>query len=235
MFLCIKFNFFGSAGELCQFADILEKAEDFDKALHDLVCKTFTEHQRIIFDGNGYSAQWQEEAAHRGLSNYPTTAECLPAYIQQKNIDLVTRHGIFTEAEFRARYAIHMEAYNKIVGIEARTMLDMAMRQILPASLGYVRDLTEGIAAKCSLGLKGNAERSLVERLSDACDTLYDSCQQLRGDLAAIPEDTETASRYYLKVILPDMNRIRTAADTLEELTEKSRWPFPTYADLLYY
>ena len=223
------------AEELSKFADVLEQAEDFDAALQQLVCQAFTDHQRIIFDGNGYSAQWQEEAARRGLSNYPTTAECLPAYIQQKNIDLVTRHGIFTEAEFRARYAIHMEAYNKIVGIEARTMLDMAMRQILPAALGYARDLTEGIAAKCSLGLKGNAERSLVERLSDACDTLYDSCQQLRGDLAAIPQDTEIASRYYLKVILPDMSRIRTAADTLEELTEKSRWPFPTYADLLYY
>ncbi|MEE1327566.1 MAG: glutamine synthetase III, partial [Oscillospiraceae bacterium] len=109
------------AEELKQFADILETAGNFDEALHELVAKTFTEHQRILFDGNGYSAEWPQEAARRGLSNLPSTAECLPTYIVQKNIDLVMRHGIFTEAEFRARYSIYLEAYNKVIGIEART------------------------------------------------------------------------------------------------------------------
>ena len=123
------------AEELGKFADILEQADNFDEALHKLVCDAFTQHQRIIFDGNGYSDEWKLEAVHRGLSNLPSTAECLPSYISPKNVELVTKHGIFTEAEFHARYAIYLESYNKIVNIEARTMVDMAMHQILPAAL----------------------------------------------------------------------------------------------------
>ena len=223
------------AEELSKFADVLEKAEDFDTALQQLVCKALTDHQRIIFDGNGYSAAWAEEAARRGLSNYPTTAECLPSYVSPKNVELVTKHGIFTEAEFRARYAIHMEAYNKIVGIEARTMLEMAMRQILPAALRYTHSLSKGIADKYAMGIPAKTERNLVNRLSAAADELYNSCEKLRSDLDTIPEDFEAAARYYLNVIIPGMNAVRAAADTLEELTDKSYWPFPTYADLLYY
>ena len=223
------------AEELSKFADVLEKAEDFDTALQQLVCKALTDHQRIIFDGNGYSTEWAEEAARRGLSNYPTTAECLHSYISPKNVELVTKHGIFTEAEFRARYAIHMEAYNKIVGIEARTMLEMAMRQILPASLRYTHALSKGIADKYAMGIPAKTERSLVTRLSNAADELYDSCEKLRSDLDTIPAGSEAAAHYYLNVIIPGMNAVRAAADTLEELTDKTYWPFPTYADLLYY
>ena len=223
------------AEELSRFADILEQAEDFDSALHDLVCDVFTKHQRILFDGNGYSEEWKVEAQKRGLSNYATTAACLPSLIQQKNIDLVVRHGIYTEAEFRARYAIHLDAYNKHVNIEAKTMVDMAVHQILPAAMHYSADLCGSLEAKIRLGLPCNAEKRLVQQLSTYTDALYDAVEILRGALAAMPADSEAAARYFHDTVIPGMNAIRSAADMLEELTDKSYWPYPTYSDLLYY
>jgi len=223
------------AEELSKFADVLEKAEDFDKALHDLVCDAFTRHQRILFDGNGYSDEWKEEAANRGLSNYPSTAECLPALIQEKNIDLVVCRGIYTESEFRARYAIHLEAYNKIVNIEARTMLDMAVHQILPAAMHYTRDLCKSLSLKQSLGVSCNAETVLVRNLSKHTDSLYDAINILRHAMEAVPGTAETAAMYYHDTIVPGMNAIRAEADMLEAMTDKSYWPYPTYSDLLFY
>jgi len=223
------------AEELGRFADILEAAEDFDKTLHDLVCEAFTKHQRILFDGNGYSQEWKDEAVRRGLSNYPSTAECLPTYVQDKNIDLVMRHGIFTEAELRARYAIHLEAYNKIVAIEARTMLDMAIHQILPAAVRYTRDLCDALLVKKNLGISCNAENVLAKRLSAHTDSLYDAIETLRHSLENVPKQAEPAAMYYHDTIVPGMNALRTEADTLEAMTDKSYWPYPTYSDLLYY
>ena len=223
------------AEELSKFADILETAEDFDAALHDLVCRVFTEHQRIIFDGNGYSKEWEDEAARRGLSNLPSTAECLPAYISQKNIDLVSRHGIFTEAEFRARHAIYLEAYNKVVGIEARTMTDMAIHQILPAAMHYTRDLTAGALKKKELGVSCKAETGLIGRLSQGTDRLYAGIGALEDALSRVPNSPEEAASYYHSVVIPAMDALRAEADLLEKLTDKSYWPYPTYSDLLYY
>ena len=223
------------AEELSRFADILEQAEDFDSALHDLVCDVFTKHQRILFDGNGYSEEWKVEAQKRGLSNYATTAACLPSLIQEKNINLVVRHGIYTEAEFRARHAIHLDAYNKHVNIEAKTMVDMAVHQILPAAMHYSADLCGSLEAKIRLGLPCNAEKRLVQQLSTYTDALYDAVEILRGALAAMPADSEAAARYCHDTVIPGMNAIRSAADMLEELTDKSYWPYPTYSDLLYY
>lgn len=223
------------AEELSKFADRLEAAPDFDKALHDLVCEVFTAHQRILFDGNGYSDEWKEEAVRRGLSNYPSTAECLPTYVQQKNIDLVVRHGIFTEAELRARYAIHLEAYNKIVAIEARTMVDMALHQILPAAMRYTKDLCDGLVVKKSVGAACNAESVLIRNLSGHTDALYDAIDILRHGLGAVPKNAEAAAMYYHDTIIPGMNALRAEADILETLTDKSYWPYPTYSDLLFY
>ena len=223
------------AEELSQFADVLENAEDFDKTLHELVCKAFTDHQRIIFDGNGYSEEWKQEAAHRGLSNYPSTAECLAAYASKKNIDLVTRHGIFTEAEFLARQAIHLQTYNKTVNIEARTMTDMVMHQILPASMRYSSELTEAALRKQNAGIPSKTETVLAERLSVLIDSLYEKCEKLRADLQTVPEGDQTAANYFRDVIVSDMASLRADADALEELTDKTYWPFPTYSDLLFY
>ena len=223
------------AEELSRFADILEKAPDFDKALHDLVCDAFTKHQRIIFDGNGYSDQWKEEAARRGLSNYTSTAEALSHYVTDKNIDLVTRHGIFTENEFRARHAIHVEAYNKVVNIEARTSVDMVMHQILPAATAYTKALCDGILAKQAVGAPCAAETALVQRLSAATDALYALSEKVPRDLDAAPADSDGRSRYYRDVIVPGMQDLRREADILEQFTDKKYWPYPTYSDLLFY
>ena len=223
------------AEELGKFADALENAKDFDSELQKLVCQALKDHRRIIFSGNGYSEEWKQEAARRGLSNLASTAEALPAYASEKNIDLVTRHGIFTEDEFRARSVIHMEAYNKIVRIEARTMMDMALHQILPAALRYTQSLCQGIAAKQSLHLPAKAENQLVSRLSAATDALYDQVETLRFALEAVPTEPAAAANYYHNVVIPAMRDLRKEADILETLTDKSYWPYPTYSDLLYY
>ncbi len=223
------------AEELSRFADELEGAEDFDTALQNLVCRTFTEHRRIIFNGNGYSAEWEKEAAARGLHNYRSTFEAMPQYISQKNIDLVTKHGIFTESEYRARHEIHLEAYCKLLRIEAQTTVDIAMRQILPAVSKYCGDLCQRTDLKQRLHVTHSAEMDLITRLSEGIDQLYAACEALKKALAAVPTDSESSTEYYHSVIVPAMNTVRSFADGLEVLTDKSYWPFPTYADILFY
>lgn len=223
------------AEELRKFADVLEKAEDFDSALHELVCKAFSRHQRILFEGNGYSEEWKQEAVSRGLSNLASTAACLPAMISQKNIDLVVRHGIYTETEFRARYAIHLDAYNKTINIEARTMADMALHQILPAALRYTRELCDTVKAKKDLGLVCNAETVLLQRLSGSTDGLFAAVNSLQDALAKLPNTAVETAAYFRDTVIPLMNEVRALADTLEVITDKKYWPYPTYSDLLYY
>jgi len=226
------------AEELSHFADALENATDFDATLQQLICETLTAHQRVIFNGNGYSQEWQEEATRRGLSNLPTTAKALPSYLSQKNIDLVTRHGIFTETEFRARHEIHVESYNKLINIEARTMVDMVMHQILPAALHYSSDLADSINRKRSaigMTFKAATEGSLVSRISSKCDSLYEKTEQLFAELENVPKDIHEANRYYSEIVVTRMNEVRKDADFLEKLTAKSYWPYPTYSDILYY
>ncbi len=223
------------AEELSQFADILENAKNFDEALHDLVCKALTDHQRIIFSGNGYSQEWKQEAQRRGLSNYASTAECLSAYNSEKNISLVTRHGIFTENEFLARQSIHLQTYKKTVNIEARTMVDMVMHQILPVTIAYSGDLTKTALKKKELGLPCKTETALAHRISKHIASLYENTEKLRSHLEPVPEGDQEAANYFRDVIVADMTLVRKDADALEELTDKRLWPFPTYSDLLYY
>ena len=155
--------------------------------------------------------------------------------LEDKNIQLVTKHRIFTEAEFHARYAIYTESYNKIVRIEARTTVDMAMRQILPAVLHYARHLSEGLVSKQALGLSSRADKALLGRITTLSDSLYDGCERLKALLEKIPSNDVDAAAYFHKAIIPAMDAVRNDADALEELTDKSYWPFPTYSDLLYY
>ena len=223
------------AEEWGKFADLLEQAEDFDSTLQKLVSQTLKEHSRIIFSGNGYSEEWKLEAQKRGLSNLASSAEALPAYIMQKNIDLVTRRGIFTENEFRARYTIHLESYNKIVNIEARTMVDMAQHQILPAAIHYTKSLCETVNAKRSMNASCRAETALIDDLSVHTDGLFDAIDVLKKSLAFVPKDPKAAAQYYHDTIIPNMQSLRIDADILESLTDRSYWPYPTYSDLLYY
>lgn len=223
------------AEELGKFADELENAQDFEAALQKLVSRTFQEHQRIIFNGNGYSKQWEEEALSRGLSNLPTTADALSAYLSEKNISLVTKHNIFTEEEFRARYDIYMDSYRKMVSIEGRTTVDMVLHQILPAAISYTNTLCQTVNAKNQIGASHIAESALIESLSQATDRLYIKCMDLQKALNKIPEDVQLGVAYCKDVIIAQMNSLRANADELESLTDKSYWPYPTYSDLLFY
>ena len=223
------------AEELAQFADILEKADDFDKALQSLICDALTKHQRIIFNGNGYGEEWKQEAQKRGLSNFSSTATALPAYISRKNLDLVTSHGIYTESEFRARYEIHLETYVKHIRIEAKTMVDMSLHQILPAAMRYSSDLAQAVLRKKELGIPAIAETDLACRISRAIDSLYANTEQLAADVKKIPANSEEATDYCADVLVTGMNRVRKDADILEKLTDKSYWPYPIYSDMLYY
>ena len=157
------------------------------------------------------------------------------SYIAQKNIDLVTSHGIFSESEFRARHAIQLETYVKTVNIEALTMVDMAMHQILPAALRYSRDLCAGVRDKKDLGLSCRAETALLTRLSDSCDRLYESITALQEILTHVPAATAAAADYHRNTVVPVMETLRSHADALEAITDKSYWPFPTYSDILFY
>ncbi len=223
------------AEQLGKFADELEKAEDFDAALQKLVCKALTDHQRIIFNGNGYSDNWTAEATARGLSNLSSTAQALPVYCNPKNIELVTKHGIFTEEEFRARYDIYMDSYRKIVRIEGRTSVDMVLHQILPAALRYTKTLCDSVNVKTTIGVSHLAESALIQSLSEKTDSLYTNCMQLQKDLEHIPEGIEEGVCYCRDVIVAGMEKLREDADALETMTDKSYWPYPTYSDLLFY
>ena len=223
------------AEELAQFADRLEKADDFDKALQELICDALTKHQRIIFNGNGYGEEWKQEAERRGLSNLNTTAKALPTYISPKNIDLVTRHGIYTESEFKARHEIHLEAYVKLIRIEAKTMVDMSLHQILPAAMKYSSALAQSVLRKKELGIPANAEMDLTRRISQAADTLYELTEKLASGLKAIPSDSAQGVAYCSEVLVTGMEALRKEADLLEKLTDKAYWPYPIYSDILYY
>jgi glutamine synthetase len=151
-------------------------------------------------------------------------------------MDLVTKHGIYTEAEFRARHEIHLESYNKLINIEARTMVDMVMHQILPAALQYTSDLAESINRKrAAASLSASAENALLKKLSAVCDELYDKVDKMSADINSVPTDSEEASHYYSNVIVPHMQAVRADADLLESMTAKTYWPYPTYSDMLFY
>ncbi len=223
------------AEELGKFADELEKATDFDAALQKIICEAFTQHQRIIFNGDGYSDEWKEEAARRGLSNLRTTAEALPNYVSAKNVALVTKHNIFNESEFHARYTIHLDTYRKTVSIEGRTMVDMILHQILPAALAYSSDLAKSVARKEKIGIYTKTEMALAKQLSECCDSLFEKCGKLLDALDSVPKDNREALDYHNSVTIPLMQSAREDADLLETLTAKSYWPYPVYSDILFY
>ena len=225
------------AEELAEFADQLENSTDFEKDLHDLVVKTYTEHKRIIFNGNNYSDEWVAEAEKRGLYNLRTTADALPHYVDQKNIDLFTKHHIFTKAEMYSRYEIMLENYTKVLNIESLTMLDMAHKRIIPAVADYIKDLTQAIAAKraVSASIPCQTELDLVQTLSELLDQLSLKTTELETVSAeATAEDSLTLAEYYRDSVLPAMQALRDVADQLELLVSKKYWPFPTYGDLLF-
>ncbi len=226
------------ADALEQFADELEQADNFKKALNGLIRRTIKQHKRIIFNGNNYSDEWVLEAERRGLLNLPSTAEALPYFNDEKNIRLFTKHHIFTENEIHSRCDILLESYSKTVNIEALTMLDMVRKDILPAVCAYIGKLSCTLNAKreaCkTAGCK--AETALIETLSSQNDLLYERAEQLEAALKNVPQaaNAEVVAKYYRDFVISAMRLVRESADQLETHTAQSDWPFPTYDKLLY-
>ncbi len=221
------------------YADRLEKADDFEAVLHEMIKKTIKDHKRIIFNGNGYDDAWIKEATEkRGLANYRTTADCMPHLLDEKNVKMLTGLGVFTEDELRSRRDIMLENYCKTVVIEANTMVDMARTQIAPAIEAYTYKLAETASAKkvVSPVLKCRYETELVEKLSGLIDEITESTSELEGVLAKVrsSEDILEESALIRDKLIPAMTELRVPCDEAETLTARSYWPFPTYADLLF-
>ncbi len=222
------------AEELKQFADELEKSKDFQSDLAKLIKKTFTDHQRIIFNGNGYDDAWLKEAEKRGLCNLASTAEALPVYTAKKNVDLFVKHGIYTKEEINARAEIHIENYTTVISIEANTMVDMIRHDILPAVSGYATDLCERAASKDALGAACKYETVTAKEIAKLTDALMTACDKLEKDMEKLPGDAKKAMDFCHATIIPDMEKARETTDKLETLTAKDYWPFPVYSDLLF-
>ena len=222
---------------LDQFYDELEKADDFQDALDSLIKRTISENKNIIFNGNGYSAEWPAEAEKRGLMNLKSTPDAVPVYLADKNVEVLSKHGVYSKVELESRVEILLDEYVKIVNIEALTMIDMAKKDILPAAMSYVKDLGETAATATALGADLTVEKELVTRLSSLAASTYKAMNELEeaevkaGDIA----DTEELARYYHDVILTKMGELRAPADQMEAICGEKYWPYPTYEQLLFY
>ncbi len=224
------------AEAFCEAADVLEKAENFEAAVHDLIKTNLTEHQRIVFDGDGYSEAWIEEAARRGLPNIPSMIEAADVLITDKAVELFSQFGIFTRAELESRREIIYETYAKTVNIEALTMIDMAERQIIPACMKYERDLAETILAVQQAGVVFRAEKDKLQKIADEIEhaqTALDALREVENTAAALPDGKERAF-YYKDAVKPAMEALRKPCDLLESYVDKEAWPFPTYEDLMF-
>lgn len=223
---------------LKQFADRLESASDFNEELHELIKENIKAHKRIIFNGNGYDDAWIKEAEERGLLNLKTTPDAMPKICDKKNIDMLTSHGIFTEAEIYSRRDIMLENYVKSVNIEAVTMVDMARKEIIPAVAKFASETASSVAVKKSVAPEAVCayESKLVTELSALIDEM-DSCTSvLEKDIDELKtiEEAVPASEFVRDSILPAMDSLRSAADKAETLTAETSWPFPTYDKLLF-
>ena len=227
------------AKELKGYADELEGAEDFTAAAIALVKRTIRDHRRVIFNGNGYTAAWEEEAARRGLPNKKNTPAALPALIDPKNIALMEEFGVLTKVEMESRYEVEMEHYAKVINIEALTMLEMARKQLLPAVNAYMSAVANTAASKLAVSesISVRSETKTLNRLSadadamsDAIDTLQDAVDAAK----ALPSESEKAVAFHDNV-LPAMDALRAAADDAETLCGEDYWPLPSYSKMLYY
>ncbi len=227
------------AETLSQFADELEGSSDFTADLNTLIKKAIKEHKRIIFNGNGYDSSWVEEAEKRGLLNLKSTPDALPYFITQKNIDLFTKHKIFTAAEMHSRYEILLDNYCKTLNIEALTMIDMAKKQILPAVFSYLKDLSGTATQKkaISADIPCEPEESLIRKISSLAACFYKKTEALESallDAKNFEGDLQKEADHYKGDVFTAMQEMRLSADELETLLGKSYWPFPSYSDLLF-
>ena len=227
------------AKELKGYADELEKADDFTSAAIALIKRTIRDHRRVIFNGNGYTAEWEEEAAKRGLPNKKNTPAALPALIEPKNIALMEDFGVLTKVEMESRYEVEMEHYSKIINIEALTMLEMARKQLLPAVNAYMSEVANTAASKLAVSenLSVRSETKALTRLSADADAMSDAVDELQAavDAAKALSDESAKAVAFHDDVLPKMDALRAAADDAETICGEDYWPLPSYSKMLYY
>ena len=227
------------AKELMGYADELEQGGDFDSNIIALVKRTIRDHKRVIFNGNGYSKEWVEEAKRRGLECQPAASDALTAMVRPKNMELFEKMGVLTESEMRSRCEVELEHYSKLRHIEAITMLEMARRQLVPASVEYMTGLARGINAKTAAcpGISCKAEQKALRQLTNYTDAMSDACDRLEAHVeeAEHQQDAEARTKLYHDSVLPAMNALRAAADAAEAICGRENWPLPSYSEMLYY
>jgi len=226
------------ADVLSQFADKLEDTKDFNAAITELIRETVKKHKRIIFNGNSYSCEWLAESEKRGLLNLRSTAQALPYYKTAKNIELFSKHKVFTKAEVESRCELLMENYVKVLTIEAQTMLGMVNRDILPAAVSYSAELAKSALDKKALcsTISTKYETGLTEKLSKLCEYLYNGVTELETALlnAKDIEDTQACAEYFSSTVFEKMCIIRQTADELETIVAAKYWPYPIYSEILF-
>ena len=229
------------AEELSQFADALESASDFKAALHDLILKTIKEHKRIIFNGNGYDDSWVKEAEKRGLYNLKSTPEALVHILDEKNVKVFEKFGVYSKVELASRFEIHNENYSKIINIEAETMLEMAKKNILPAASKYANKLAETIGLKKAACGECDVtyESAMLKKVSALTSGIYSKTDKLESEVMAAKKiadsgDSSKTAFFYREHVFAAMNELRLSADELETIAPKELWPFPSYGDLLF-
>jgi glutamine synthetase len=216
-----------------------KSGEEFESAALSYIRKTLTEHQRIIFNGDGYSAEWEAEAERRGLANHRNTPEALPCLVDQKSIDLFGEFGVLSEAEVRSRYEVKLDKYNKLLNIEANTMIRQSRRMYMPDVNNYIGDLAEEITrTEAVVGEDAvSHQKDLLKQLTDGLNDAYvatDKLEKIHNETEAI-EDSQKKATAYANEVLPAMNVLREAVDGLECITDHDYWPVPTYNDILFY
>ena len=216
--------------------DVLENAEDFDVAVHDLIKKYATEHQRVVFNGNGYSDEWIEEAERRGLPNIKSMVEAIPALTTDKSVAMFEKFKVFTRAELESRAEIKYENYSKAINIEARTMIDMASKQIIPAVIKYTKSLADTVVAVKEAGADTTVQSDLLTEVSGLLAEAKKALNELIvvTDKAAEMEEGEAQARYYHFDVVPAMDALRAPVDKLEMIVDKEAWPMPSYGDLMF-
>ena len=223
---------------LCDMADKLEAAEDLPMALHDMIKDTIAAHKRIIFNGNGYSDEWVAEAERRGLPNIKCMVDAVPALVKPEAVEIFEKHGVYTKAEMESRAEVMYETYSKTINIEALTMIDMAKKQIVPATIKYQTSLAESVNAikAASSAVDTSVQEALMADISTNLKDMYVALahlEEVAGKAEAMEEGAEQG-HYYHDVVFTAMDELRKPADKLEMLVAKSAWPFPSYGDLIF-
>lgn len=224
------------AEAFCEAADILEKADDFDLAVHDLIKEYLTVHQRIIFNGDGYSDAWVAEAERRGLPNIKSMIEAVDTLTTEKSVSLFEKFGIFTKAELESRREVLYETYAKTINIEALTMIDMASKQFIPAVVSYTRSLADTVIAVKEAGADASAQADILKEVSQKLVEMKAALKELEEveTKAGTMENAKEQAFYYKDVVRAAMEKLRKPVDEAEMLVDKKVWPVPTYGDLIF-